>query len=73
MSESSGCLDVSEATSKFSLSRTHFDMNKFANAMEDDFEMVRDVVNEMAEASHELMQARSVKPSKLSWPSILLY
>jgi len=73
VSESSGCLDVSEATSKFSLSRMHFDMNKFAKATEEDFEMVRDVVKEMVEASHELMHARSSKPSKLCWLSILLY
>ncbi|PZC89039.1 TadD, Flp pilus assembly protein TadD, contains TPR repeat protein [Pyrenophora tritici-repentis] len=38
VSESSGCLDLSDATSKYSLSRTHFDMNKFAKASEEDFE-----------------------------------
>ncbi|CAN9326784.1 unnamed protein product [Alternaria alternata] len=32
VSESSGCLDLSDAASKYSLSRTHFDMNKFEDA-----------------------------------------
>ena len=59
VSESSGCLDLSEATSKFSLSRTHFDMNKFGKPTEEDFETVSDVVKGMVEASSGLMSARS--------------
>ena len=59
MSESSGCLDLSESTSKFSLSRTHFDMNKFGKPTEEDFETVRDVIKEMIGASYGLMLARS--------------
>ncbi|KAH6383964.1 hypothetical protein HBI60_252390 [Parastagonospora nodorum] len=59
VSESSGCLDVSDATSKYSLSRTHFDMNKFAKASEEDFETVADVVKDMAEGSPALLSARS--------------
>jgi hypothetical protein len=59
VSESSGCLDLSDATSKYSLSRTHFDMNKFAKASEEDFETVADVVRDMAEGSPTLLWARS--------------
>jgi hypothetical protein len=59
VSESSGCLDLSDATSKFSLSRTHFDMNKFGKPTEEDFETVRDVVRDMIRASPGLMAARS--------------
>ena len=59
MSESSGCIDLSDATSKFSLSRTHFDMNKFGKPTEEDFETIRDVVKKMAGAAHELVLARS--------------
>lgn len=55
----SGCLDLSDATSKFSLSRTHFDMNKFGKPLEEDFETVRDVIKQIIRASHELMRARS--------------
>ncbi|KAI1559240.1 NB-ARC domain containing protein [Pyrenophora tritici-repentis] len=59
VSESSGCLDLSDATSKYSLSRTHFNMNKFAKASEEDFEIVADVVKDMAEGSPALLWARS--------------
>jgi hypothetical protein len=59
VSESSGCLDLSDATSKFSLSRTHFDMNKFGKPTEEDFETVSDVVKGMIKASPGLMLARS--------------
>ncbi|CAN9124810.1 unnamed protein product [Alternaria alternata] len=59
VSESSGCLDLSDATSKFSLSRTHFDMNKFAEPTDEDFETMSDVVKGMIEASPGLMLDRS--------------
>ena len=59
VSESSGCLDLSDATSKYSLSRTHFDMNKFGKPTEEDFETVSDVAKKMIKASHGLMLARS--------------
>jgi hypothetical protein len=58
VSESSGCLDLSDATSKFSLSRSHFDMNKFGRPTEEDFETVGDVLRDMIRASPGLMQAR---------------
>lgn len=59
VNESSGCLDISDATSKSSLSRTHFDMNKFGRPTEEDFEIVRDVVKDMVQASPGLIAARS--------------
>jgi hypothetical protein len=58
VSESSGCLDLSDAISKFSLSRTHFDMNKFGKPTEEDFETVKDVIKKMVNKAHSLMQAR---------------
>jgi len=59
VSESSGCLDLSDGTSKYSLSRTHFEMNKFSKPTEEDFETVRDALREVIGASHELMLARA--------------
>ena len=50
MSADSGCLDISDRTNKFSLSRTHFDMNKFGKPTEEDFEIVCDVIKRMIEA-----------------------
>ena len=46
-SESFGCLYLSDAISKFSLSRTHFNINKFGRLMEEDFKTVVDVVKGM--------------------------
>jgi hypothetical protein len=59
VSQHAGCLDLSESTEKRSLSRTHFDMNKFEDAQEEDFETVAEVVQSMVEASPELLWARS--------------
>lgn len=59
MSESSGCLDLSDGTSKFSLSRTHFNMNKFGKPTDEDFETLRDVIRDMVRASPGLVLARS--------------
>ena len=59
VSESSGCLDLSDSTRKFSLSRTHFNMNKFGEATEEDFKTVRDMIKEMIGGSNELLLARS--------------
>ncbi|KAH6625518.1 hypothetical protein C7974DRAFT_396213 [Boeremia exigua] len=46
---SSGCLELSEGVSKYSLSRTHFDMNKFGKTSEEDFETVCEVIREMTQ------------------------
>lgn len=59
VSESSGCLDLSDATTKHSLSRTHFNMNKFAKASGQDWDTVVEVVEGMVEASQLLVSARS--------------
>jgi hypothetical protein len=59
VSESSGCLDLSDSTSKFSLSRTHFDINKFGKPTEEDFETVMDVVKKMIVSSYRLVLAQS--------------
>lgn len=49
VSEGSGCLELSEGVSKYSLSRTHFDMNKFAKTTEEDFETVCEVIHKMTQ------------------------
>ncbi|KAH8723790.1 hypothetical protein GQ44DRAFT_684501 [Phaeosphaeriaceae sp. PMI808] len=59
VSESSGCLDLSDATSKYPLSRTHFNMNKFGKPMEEDYLIVKDVIEDMIESSPGLILARS--------------
>jgi hypothetical protein len=59
VSESSGCLDVSEATEKYSLERSHFNMNKFGKPSEEDFLTVAEVVEKMARAAPGLLLARS--------------
>lgn len=58
MSESSGCLDLSESTEKYSFSRTHFNMNKFDKNTED-FLTVCDVIKRMVKVASELVLARS--------------
>lgn len=57
MNESSGCLDLSEGTSKFSMSRTHFHMNKFGKPTEEDFEIVGEVIEDMIKSSQRLIPA----------------
>lgn len=69
MSESSGCLDLSDSTSKFSVSRTHFDINKFGKPTEEDFETVRDVVKNMIGSAYRVVQARSQSKYAPSWVS----
>jgi hypothetical protein len=48
VSETSDCLDPSESIEKYSISRTHFNMNKFRKPDEEDFQMVREVLEKMA-------------------------
>ena len=57
--ESSGCLDQSKSTEKYSLSRNHFNMNKFGKLEEEDFEMLCEVIKEMVEQASALMVARN--------------
>ncbi|KAL9531667.1 hypothetical protein SMMN14_04732 [Sphaerulina musiva] len=46
--ESSGCLDRSEGTEKYSRDCSHFDMNKFGDANEEDYLTVADVLMDFA-------------------------
>ncbi len=57
--ESSGCLDQSESTEKYSLSRDHFNMNKFGKPEEEDFQTVCEVIEKMVEESPQLITARN--------------
>jgi hypothetical protein len=72
VNRSSGCLDLSDATSAFSLSRTHFDMNKFGKPTEEDFEIVRDVVRKMVSAAHGAVIARYQERRNARIPTELL-
>lgn len=67
VSESSGCLDLSDSTNKFSLSRSHFDMNKFGKPTEEDFQTVKEVVEEMIKGSPRLVAARCKRNYPSSW------
>jgi hypothetical protein len=49
---------VSEATEKYSLERSHFNMNKFGKPSEEDFLTVSEVVDKMARTASELLLAR---------------
>ncbi|KAG9201349.1 hypothetical protein G6514_005721 [Epicoccum nigrum] len=68
VSREEGCLDLTESTDKRSLSRTHFDMNKFGDAGEEDFETVAEVMQSMVKASPGLMLARSQCSSQPTRP-----
>ncbi len=56
--ESFGCLDQSESTEKYSLSRDHFNMKKFGKPEEEDFETVCEVIEAMVEQAPALVAAR---------------
>ncbi|KAL8725863.1 MAG: hypothetical protein Q9166_007084 [cf. Caloplaca sp. 2 TL-2023] len=56
--ESSGCLDQSESTEKYLLSRDHFNMNKFGKPTEEDFQTVREAIETMVEQAPALLAAR---------------
>lgn len=58
VNEGSGCLDLSESTEKYSLSRTHFNMNKFGKRSEEDFQTVCEVLEKMAKMALEVVQAQ---------------
>ena len=47
--ESLECLDHSESTEKYSLSRDHFNMNKFEKPEEEDFQIVCKLIKKMVE------------------------
>jgi len=56
--EISGCLDQSDSTLKYSLSRDHFGMNKFGSPDEEDFLTISEVIIEMVEESSGILLAR---------------
>ncbi len=58
MDETSGCLDQSELTEKYSLSRDHFNMNKFGKREEEDFETICEVIERIVEQAPVLVVAR---------------
>ncbi|KAK4985799.1 hypothetical protein LTR50_005705 [Elasticomyces elasticus] len=68
VSESSGCLDLSDSTEKYSLERTHFNMNKFGKVTEIDYQTVCDVVERMVKMAPNLLVARSRYQGKHSVP-----
>ncbi|KAI9666161.1 MAG: hypothetical protein M1821_004096 [Bathelium mastoideum] len=59
VNETSGCLDLSESTEKYSLSRTHFNMNKFGKPTGEDFQTVHEVIEKMAKEAPKIVLARS--------------
>jgi len=72
VNKTSGCLDLSDNTGRFSLSRTHFNMNKFGHSTDEDFEIVGYVIGGMIEASRDLLLARS-QSLKLAGPQPLKF
>ncbi|CAG8983150.1 hypothetical protein HYALB_00014076 [Hymenoscyphus albidus] len=62
--ESSGCLDPSESTKNYSLSRTHFHMNKFGKPTEEDFLTVSEVIQDMVKVAPQLVIARAKLANK---------
>nr|KAK5442892.1 hypothetical protein LTR18_005569 [Exophiala xenobiotica] len=69
VNERSGCLDVSDRVSKHPLTRTHFNMNKFARPKEEDYLIVADVVEKMAGNALQPLSVPSAKaPPVVSVP-----
>jgi hypothetical protein len=60
VNERSGCLDLSERIKKYPLTKTHFNMNKFSRPSEEDFLMVREVVEDMAEGACTQTAAKDI-------------
>lgn len=58
VNETSECLDQSESTEKYSLSRDHFNMNKFKKREEEDFETVCEVIEKIIEQTPALVVTR---------------
>ena len=56
--ESSGYLDQSESTKKYSLSRDHFNMNKFGKSEEEDFQIICEVIEKIVKESPQLIKRR---------------
>ncbi|KAK0609055.1 hypothetical protein DIS24_g12546 [Lasiodiplodia hormozganensis] len=57
--ENSGCLDLNASFDKYSLPRTHFDMNKFGGPGEEDFRTLGDILEDMAQQGPDLIASRT--------------
>lgn len=68
VSKGSGCLDLTESTKKYPLSRNHFDINKFGKPEEEDYQTVREIVEKMVENLQCIVRARMPGGSMLSYP-----
>jgi hypothetical protein len=68
VSRSSGCLDHTESTESYSLSRNHFNMNKFGRPDEEDYQTVREIVEKMVENAQGIVRARMPNGSMFSYP-----
>ncbi|KIW24812.1 uncharacterized protein PV07_10502 [Cladophialophora immunda] len=69
VNERSGCLDVSDRVSKRPLARTHFNMNKFGRATEEDYLLVAEVIEQMAkDAQQQLSVPSMLVPPVVSVP-----
>ncbi|KIW24807.1 hypothetical protein, variant [Cladophialophora immunda] len=66
VNERSGCLDLSDRVSKHPLARTHFNMNKFGRATEEDYLLVAEVLKEMARDARQPLPIAA--PSVVSIP-----
>lgn len=56
--ETSGCLDPTKSTEKYSMSRDHLSMNKFAKQTEEDIKTMAGVLETMVEQAPALVAAR---------------
>jgi hypothetical protein len=72
VSESSGGLDLFDSTEIYSLSRTHFNMNKFGKPNEEDFLTVCDVIKRMVRIAPDIVLARSQRKYSLSFALVKL-
>ncbi|OAG35258.1 hypothetical protein AYO21_10529 [Fonsecaea monophora] len=66
VNERSGCLDVSDRVSKHPLARTHFNMNKFGRATEEDYLLVAEVIEQMAKDAQQQLSVPSMQVAPAS-------
>ncbi|KIW14961.1 hypothetical protein PV08_07748 [Exophiala spinifera] len=59
VNKQSGCLDVSDRIAKYPLQRTHFTMNKFAQATERDYKLISKVIQDMAQDDQVGLEAQA--------------
>jgi hypothetical protein len=66
VNERSGCLDLSERIKKYPIAKTHFNMNKFSRPGEEDFLMVKEVVEDMADDARTQATVQAISTRKHS-------